>query len=202
MLRHNLLKRRFVTTADKLLRRPILDRSRADPDTLQDLDSFPVPVLPRQLSEALRKEFNEPITTATDWSLFPSAERAAEESRGDWYRAARMIHETVASQRNRATEPTVTGFFPTTRQPKNPVALRQWILAECEALHQELQTGAAERFDDAKHLIPDELFSKMTPEQRKLAQPALNALAKAAKLHPDVKKEILTHICTIITRST
>ena len=204
MLRLNLLKRRFASslTADELLRRPILDRSRADPDTLQDLDSFPVPLLPRQLSEALRKEFNDPITTATDWSLFPGAERAAEESRGDWYRAARLIHETLASRRNRATEPTATGFYAPSRQPENPTALKQWILQECEALHRELQTGSTERFEEAEHLIPSDVLSKLSAEQMKLLQPALNAVSKAAKLHPDVKKEILTHICSIIQRST
>lgn len=199
----NLLKRRFSSwpTADELLRRPILDRARADADTLQDLDAFPVPLLPRQLSEALRREFDEPLTTATDWSLFPGAERAALESRGDLFRAARLIHETLASRRNRASSATPTGFIPPSRQPSDPAAVQKWILAECEALLGEMQSGETERFEDAKNLIPSDVYSKMTPEHLKLAEPALNALAKAAKLHPEVKKEVMGHICSVILRS-
>lgn len=203
-LRYNLLQRRFASarpTADELLRRPILDRTRADPDTLQDLDAFPVPLLPRQLSEALRQEFDEPITTATDWSLFPGAERAAEESRGDLYRAARLLHETLASRRNRAAAPTATGFIAPARQPSDPASLRQWIRQECEQLYRELQSGSTERFEAPEHLIPAEYRSRMTAEQIGVAQPALHALAKASKLHPEVKQEVMGHICSVILRS-
>lgn len=200
----NLLRRRYslkILTADSLLRRPLLDRATADPDTLQDLDAFPVPLLPKQLSESLRKEFNEPVTCATDWSLFPGVERSSEASRGDLYRAARLIHETLASQRNRSETPTATGFRSPVRQPVDPSKVREWILKECEALYEEIKSGNTERFESAESIIPAEYAQKMTAEQRELAEPALTALAKSAKLHPTVKSEIMGHVCSVIMAS-
>ena len=105
MLRRTLLKTRAFSlstnsraTLDELLRHPILERENADPDTLQDLDAFPVPILPRQVSESLRREFGYPILTRTEWEFAP---KTLEEVRGDWWRAARLIHETLAVWRNR-----------------------------------------------------------------------------------------------------
>ena len=200
----NLLRRNYssrLLTADSLLRKPLLDRANADPDTLQDLDAFPVPLLPKQLSESLRKEFNEPVTCATDWSLFPGVERASEASRGDLYRAARLIHETLSSRRNRSETPSATGFRSPVRQPADPAQVRDWILKECETLYEEIKSGNTERFESTESIIPAEFAQKMTAEQLELAKPALTALAKSAKLHPQVKSEIMGHICSVIIAS-
>jgi hypothetical protein len=70
---NTLSSRRLSSTAlnaSELARRPFLDRTGADPDTLQDLDALPVPILREQFYSAFRNEFKKPLITRTDWSLF------------------------------------------------------------------------------------------------------------------------------------
>lgn len=203
------IKRNFATIhrtvcLDELLRHPILDRASADPDTLQDLDAFPVPILPGQLSDSLRREFGQPITTKTDWSFAPST---LEEVRGDYWRAARLIHETLAVWRNRPNNPiepdsaTATNCQRPSRGIANPSEYCEsalaWIQAECAKMYAELQKGCTLRYESG--LLPENV--QLTAEQEKLIQPALIAVSKARELHPALKKEIIGHICSIITTS-
>lgn len=200
-----------VVTAAELTRRPVLDRSATDSDTLQDLDAFPVPVLPMQLSTALRREFGRPVTTRTDWRLFP-ADTFGEQMRGDWHRAARLIHETLVSWRNRPGSelPPRPTSAPSVQRPSRGIAVPAqfaeaavaWIQTECERLYGELQTGCRTRFESQEHLIPAEYAAKMSPEQTKMLAPAIASISKASQLHPSMKQEIIGHICSVILAST
>jgi hypothetical protein len=196
------------TTLDELLRPPILDRSNSDPDTLQDLDAFPVPILPRQVSESLRKEFGYPVTCKTEWEFSP---KTLEEVRGDWWRAARMIHETLATWRNRPgnpIEPSIQASA-TCQRPSRGIeepelyaqSALAWIQAECTKMYAEIQSGCTLRYESAEHLLPPELAANLSKELEKLIQPALIAIGRAKHLHPAIKKEIIGHICSVITAS-
>lgn len=213
MLRRAVLRLRFfaterkvITTFDEMLRPPILDRTNSDPDTLQDLDSFPVPILPRQVSESLRREFGYPITCRTDWESSPVT---LEPVRGDWWRAARMIHETLAIWRNRPgnpIEPSVQSSSTCQRPSRgieNPEAYSQealaWIQSECTKMYAELQNGCTHRYESSEYLLPSS--SDLSEEQLKMVQPALMAIGRAKNLHPAIKKEIIGHICSVITAS-
>lgn len=195
-----------TATLDELLRHPILERENADPDTLQDLDAFPVPILPKQVSEALRREFGYPVTCRTEWEHSPST---LEEVRGDLWRAARLIHETLALWRNRPGNPIEPHYSASTncQRPSRGIedpqtysdAALAWIQSECAKMYTELQTGCTERFESPEHLLPADI--ELTEEQLKLVQPALIAVSKAKELHPAVKKEIIGHICSVINSS-
>jgi hypothetical protein len=195
-----------TATLDELLRHPILERENADPDTLQDLDAFPVPILPRQVSEALRREFGYPVGTRTDWSGSP---KTFEEVRGDWWRAGRLIHETLAIWRNRPGNPVEPAFTAsaTCQRPSRGIekpetysqAALEWIQAECAKMYFEAQTGCTLRYDSPEHLLPKDL--ELSVEQRKYLEPALVAVGKAKDLHPAIKKEIIGHICSVIVTS-
>ena len=216
MLRKTLLKtrralstnsRNTIATLDELLRHPILERESADPDTLQDLDAFPVPILPRQVSESLRREFGYPILTRTEWERAPTT---LEEVRGDWWRAARLIHETLAVWRNRPgnpIEPDSSTSANCQRPSRGIENIQQysdsalaWIQSECAKMYAELQSGCVYRFESAGYLLPKD--SNLTEEQEKMIQPALVAVSKAKELHPAIKKEIIGHICSVIVSST
>ena len=204
------LSRRFsatrTATLDELLRHPILDRKNADPDTLQDLDAFPVPILPRQVSESLRREFGRPLTTKTDWSNSPTT---IEEVRGDWWRAGRLIHETLAIWRNRPGNPVEPDYTTsaTCQRPSRGIespepysqAALQWIQSECAKMYAEAQTGCTLRYESPEHLLPKDV--ELTEEQLKYLQPALVAVSKAKELHPAIKKEIIGHICSVLVTS-
>ena len=193
-------------TLDELLRHPILERDAADPDTLQDLDAFPVPILPNQVSESLRKEFGYPVTTRSNWDASP---KRFEEVRGDWWRAARLIHETLAVWRNRPGNPIDPGSTASahcqrpSRGIENPQTYSDsalaWIQSECSKMYAELQSGCAVRYESSEHLLPEGL--EMSEEQIKFVQPALMAVGKAKELHPAVKKEIIGHICSVLVTS-
>jgi hypothetical protein len=195
-----------TATLDELLRHPILERENADPDTLQDLDAFPVPILPRQVSEALRREFGYPVGTRTDWSGSP---KTFEEVRGDWWRAGRLIHETLAIWRNRPGNPVEPDFTAsaTCQRPSRGIehpetysqAALEWIQAECAKMYIEAQTGCTLRYDSPEHLLPKDL--ELSVEQRKYLEPALVAVGKAKDLHPAIKREIIGHICSVIVTS-
>ena len=195
-----------TVTLDEMLRHPILERENADPDTLQDLDAFPVPILPRQVSEALRREFGYPLSTKTDWTASP---KTFEEVRGDWWRAGRLIHETLAIWRNRPGNPIEldSSSSATCQRPsrgiENPETYSQsalnWIQSECTKMYAEAQSGCTLRYDSPDHLLPKDL--ELTAEQRKYLEPALVAVGKAKDLHPAIKKEIMGHICSVIVTS-
>ena len=195
-----------TVTLDEMLRHPILERENADPDTLQDLDAFPVPILPRQVSEALRREFGYPLSTKTDWTASP---KTFEEVRGDWWRAGRLIHETLAIWRNRPGSPIEldSSSSATCQRPsrgiENPETYSQsalnWIQSECTKMYAEAQSGCTLRYDSPDHLLPKDL--ELTAEQRKYLEPALVAVGKAKDLHPAIKKEIMGHICSVIVTS-
>lgn len=195
-----------TATLDELLRHPILERENADPDTLQDLDAFPVPILPRQVSEALRREFGYPVSTKTDWSYSP---KTFEEVRGDWWRAGRLIHETLAIWRNRPGNPVEpdSSASATCQRPsrgiENPEiysrAALDWIQSECTKMYSEAQSGCTLRYDSPEHLLPKDV--ELTPEQMKYVEPALVAVGKAKDLHPAIKKEIIGHICSVMVTS-
>lgn len=193
-----------TSTLDELLRHPILERKGADPDTIQDLDAFPVPILPRRVSESLRREFSRPVVTKTDWTRSPTT---FEQVRGDWWRAGRLIHETLAIWRNRPgnpVEPITTDSSAACQRPsrgiENPETYSQtalqWIQSECSKMYSEAQTGCSIRYTSTDHLLPKD--SQLSPEQLKYIQPALVAVGKAKELHPAVKKEIIAHICSVI----
>lgn len=194
---------------EELLRHPILDRNNADPDTLQDLDAFPVPVLPRQLSTALRKEFGYPLTVRTEWSHCPRGKDLIESIRGDWWRAARLIHETLAVWRNRPGNPieppisTSSTMLRPSRGIENPEAYSDaalaWIQSECTKMYSELQSGCTLRYESLENLLPEGI--ELTEEHLKLLNPAIVAVGKARNLHPAIKKEIIGHICSVITTS-
>lgn len=212
-LRRSLLRgfstnfRSTPATLDELLRHPILERENADPDTLQDLDAFPVPILPRQVSDSLRREFGYPILTKTEWGGAPVS---LEEVGGDWWRAARLIHETLAVWRNRPGNPIEPDFSTATncQRPSRGIENLQqysdsalaWIQAECAKMYAELQAGCTKRYESAEYLLPKD--AGLTEEQEKMIQPALVAVSKAKELHPAIKKEIIGHICSVITSST
>jgi hypothetical protein len=195
-----------TVTLDEMLRHPILERENADPDTLQDLDAFPVPILPRQVSEALRHEFGYPVSTKTDWSQSP---KTLEEVRGDWWRAGRLIHETLAIWRNRPGNPVEPEYSSTatcqrpSRGIENPETYSQnalqWIQSECAKMYAEAQSGCTLRYESAELLLPKDLT--LTEEHLKYIQPALIAVGKAKDLHPAIKREIIGHICTVIVTS-
>lgn len=195
-----------TATLDELLRHPILERENADPDTLQDLDAFPVPILPKQVTEALRREFGYPLTSRTEWEHGPTT---LEEVRGDWWRAARLIHETLAIWRNRPGNPVEPNYSASVncqrpaRGIEDPQAYSDaalaWIQAECTKMYAELQTGCTKRYESSEHLLPADI--ELSEEQLKLLQPALIAVSKAKELHPAVKKEIIGHICSVISSS-
>lgn len=63
----------------------------------------------------------------------------------------------------------------------------------------ELQSGCSLRYESPEHLLPENV--QLTPEQAKFVQPALVAVGKAKELHPAIKKEIIGHICSVITTS-
>lgn len=204
-------RRSFSTvTADELLRKPIFERVGADPDTLQDLDAFPVPVLSRQLSEALRLEFSRPILVKTEWEHCPPKEALLEQIRGDWWRASRLIHETLAIWRNRPGNPIAPSYTTSatalrpSRGIENPQEYSQsavdWIQKECDRLYAEVQSGCVLRFESFTHLIPENVT--LTAEQEKIIEPALIALGKSRELHPEIKKEICGHICSVIIAAT
>ena len=216
MLRRTFLKtsRAFNTnsrgnnaTLDELMRHPILERENADPDTLQDLDAFPVPILPRQVSDSLRREFGYPILTRTEWDRAPTT---LEEVRGDWWRAARVIHETLAVWRNRPGNPIEpdSSTSANCQRPSRGIENLQlysdsavaWIQSECTKMYAELQSGCTKRYESAEYLLPKDV--ELTAEQEKMIQPALVAISKANELHPAIKKEIIGHICSVITSST
>lgn len=195
-----------TVTLDEMLRHPILERENADPDTLQDLDAFPVPILPRQVSEALRREFGYPLSTKTDWTASP---KTFEEVRGDWWRAGRLIHETLAIWRNRPGNPVELDSSSSaicqrpSRGIETPEAYSQaalsWIQSECAKMYSEAQSGCTLRYDSPDYLLPKDL--ELTAEQRKYLEPALVAVGKAKDLHPAIKKEIMGHICSVIVTS-
>ena len=202
----NSIKRRFFSASslDELLRRPILERSNADPDTLQDLDAFPVPILGDQVSEALRVEFAKPLTCRTDWSSAPSA---LEQVNGDYGRAARLIHVTLATWRNRPGNPVEPDYTESSsclrpaRGIQDPDKTRTWIQQECAKMYEEIASGRADRYEAPESLIPAAEDLELSAEQRKMLQPALIAVGRAYKLHPSIKKEIIGHICSVLTKS-
>lgn len=195
------------STLDELLRHPILERENADPDTLQDLDSFPVPILPRHVSDSLRGEFGYPILTRTEWDRAPNT---LEEVRGDWWRAARLIHETLAVWRNRPGNPIEPDYSTSINclRPSRGIenideysdSALAWIQSECAKMYAEIQAGCSKRYELAEELLPK--GSNLTSEQEKLIQPALIAVSKAKDLHPAIKREIIGHICSVISSST
>lgn len=195
-----------TATLDELLRHPILDRESADPDTLQDLDAFPVPILPGQVTESLRREFGYPMLSRTEWEQSPDSLEAV---RGDWWRAARLIHETLAIWRNRPGNPVEPSYSNAancqrpSRGIEDPQAYSDaalaWIQSECTKMYAELQGGCTNRYESPENLLPTDL--ELTQEQVQMVQPALVAVSKAKELHPAVKKEIVGHICSVIVAS-
>ena len=206
-----MIKAKFSTLKsikfEELLRHPILDRNNADPDTLQDLDAFPVPVLPRHLSTALRKEFGYPVTVRTDWSHCLRGNDLIESVRGDWWRAARLIHETLAVWRNRPGNPIEASFTTSSKMSRPSRGIEDleayadtalaWIQSECTKMYKELQSGCTHRYESLDHLLPENV--ELSAEHLKLLNPAIVAVGKARNLHPAIKKEIIGHICSVIT---
>ena len=192
---------------DELLRHPILEREQADPDTLQGLDAFPVPILPRQVTESLRCEFGYPLSTRTEWELGPASLKEVD---GDLWRAARLIHETLAVWRNRPGNPIEPDYTTSAdcQRPSRGIAnpetysesVLSWIQLECTKMYAEVQSGCSLRYQSPDHLLPKDL--QLTNEQLKLIQPALVAVGKAKNLHPAIKMEIIGHICSVIISST
>lgn len=214
-------RRQLSATAAQLVRRPILDRTATDPDTLQELDALPVPVLPGQLRAALRADLRAPLCTRTDWAQFgtpppacpprphPSLDRThSHQLNGDWHRAARLVQTALASWRNRATAqapastptPAAHTIVRPARGIPDPAAFVQhvsdWIVAECALLQDEAATGSTARFEDPALLLHG--LPLPSPAQRTALQPALTALARAPALHPAMKREILAHVLSVV----
>jgi hypothetical protein len=135
---------------------------------------------------------------------------------GDWWRASRLIHSALTSWRNRenctvppsqnenAASGPIKAIAPA-RGLKDPEAfvatVVEWIRTECELMQLEIESGSTTRYEDPQELVTVPLWNALNDAQKTALQPALDSIAKAPKLHPEVKKEIIGHIVSVVRAS-
>lgn len=173
---------------DELLRIPVLRAQEMAPDQLAIVASHRPPLSPRQALRVLSSEFATPVT-ATDPSRYFDLQHAQ-----DVARAAQLIGETLRVWRKRADRLPQDDYAALAR------AVHEFVREECVKLGAEMDTGDTERWSGESFLY-GEWRAKLTPDQLQMTRSAFDALAGTPRIHPLVKKEILGHVCSVISKS-
>lgn len=179
---------RRIVYLDELVRLPVLRAAEMSPDQLAlAAATTPPPLSKLDIVEAVNPYRLHPPTMRTDWSLYtdPVIMR-------DLQRAAQLLKELLLAWRKRAD-----------KCPQDWRGYARWasefVATECAQLERELREGNTDRWGGREWMY-GEWWGAMTDGQKKLTEGAFDELKMCSHIHPLLKKEILGHVCSVISK--
>ena len=195
---------RKIAYLDELLRIPVLRVSEMSPDQLAIVTEplmvagenkhatkrkspFPAPITPMNMLRTLSYELARPVvkTDFGEYKMDPIREMEIN-------RAKQLISDALLTWRKRQD-----------KSPQNWCQLAQHVVEFVEregaALMAEIESGDVSRWSGEDYLY-GEWRSKLSPEQLEMTRPAFTQLAESPAIHPEIKREILHHICDLISK--
>lgn len=178
--------RKRTVYVEELMRIPVLKASEMSPDQLALVSAHRPPLTPAAMLRCLSLEFNEPVIQ-TDWSKYSDPVVVQQKSI-----IHQLIADTLQAWRKRAD-----------KCPQNwrdlAQFVRKFVRDEGKLLRQEMNTGDVSRWSGEEYLY-GEWRDKLSKEQMAMTKPAFEELAGTPKIHPLIKREILGHICELISK--
>lgn len=181
-------------------------------DLLKDL---PWPVSDEDVEQSLAYEFGRRIlVTKTDITKYPFWDLKDKQGMSiypiELKRAADLAIQVLVARGNRGTVVDKTGLVSTLKRPRKQPALDKtiqeecdktetWLRQECAQLWYELQTGDRSRHENLIPMIDEQGQPiEYSEEQLAVLKPTEKELAKNERVHPEIKKEIMGHISSVV----
>ena len=179
-------RHRAITYLDELLRIPVLKAHELSPDQLALVSNHRPPVSRPTMLRCLSLEFDSPVT-ATPFHLYRDPLQ-----RRDHEIAAQLITETLLAWRKRVD-----------KCPQNWRELarfvNEFVGEEWRLMGREMGEGDVARWSGKEYLY-GEWWGRLSEEQMRMTEPAFRELAQTPRIHPRIKREILHHICEVISK--